>query len=1082
MSLFVANNRLINIYFASFTGSIMATFVRQLGKNRYYRTQSPVSVSFEFGDAIPGVTFRATDWLFAPLPACAGHSQMLCPGTMLIGNMTEKQISKLRRTIFVFQADGVLLSSIEVVFVDEHLDVLGFWHLESTSDLLVVYKQGLARVFTLKGWKLRELRLFKNPKTQTSVIAASFNKDSFIALFNEGTLVLYEDLARVLFSSKQPRSRPIRPPVLSTIFASGAPQANDIAFLRLVSGSDDSVGTKFAILATTSESDPDPRLVFFPLSMQSIESYYYTSSELCKAVQLSPGSILFTNAVLHHSGDCIMVIDEYSLSLAVINILPLRKDFATGAPRLQLFFSVPSAGEKATQVNLAAGLSGLHSSSFLCSFCDILPCYYDNYGTDDEIRIIIPVSARDPREVRLENLEASNVFYMEGLLSGLLYKQDDSDEAATMHFVRLNQDLYDIENSTENHAGALLYQISTQLRAAKQQGSGYDVKEVSPNTLLQILEPQMNDAITSVLRAVSSVDDCKQQMEYMSAAALGKLFLKAEELLVATEQYDDTRRRLRILADFNRHTIGGALPAEDFFGRYAVCTLVGYYSSRGDHERALRTTLYFYNNTEEAINLTFAVLMRLAVDYFLNPINLKQDEKNIIKVLDKNLGRFPSVTGIYRRLIDFLVSLECYPRNDLILTLIDKEPAIYDRIALLLTTRNYRKAAELCLQCGVSNSLMHLSYTLCKDREIDYYDMDAALGVFLRVLSQEASQDQSVQANLFTSLMYMMTANKEAEYRLPQLATSDPATSIAPAWVKYDFFVRLSKSLSLETETALAILTALFHSSTFGVDCNTIIDDLHNQIAPSHVYQITCDNLLRSKRFATCFVDNEGLKNRDKAKKSKEKARGALGSDHSHNQIMSVTDVMSDVGQQIFKHSLTMIMNDSENKGAKRFSIADLPKTKELKKHITGDFKKDVSVELVYLSVCEGFITAISEEHARSPIDTKVLRSLLDALHEFCTAIIPNKILSTIAYPLLTVIENSLSTEVYVTQSGVYRELYASLDPVSKARVALRAGKADDLATALESVGIADMEPFSIASMSLSAELQAVIMKARSLK
>lgn len=145
---------------------------------------------------------------------------------------------------------------------------------------------------------------------------------------------------------------------------------------------------------------------------------------------------------------------------------------------------------------------------------------------------------------------------------------------------------------------------------------------------------------------------------------------------------------------------------------------MGYYSSRGDHERALRTTLYFYNNSEEAINLTFTVLMRLAVDYFLNPAYLKQDERNIIKVLDINLGRFPTVTGIYRKLIDFLVSLECYPRNELILTLIDKEPAIYDRIALLLTTRNYRKAAELCLQCGVASSLTHLGYMLCRDKDI----------------------------------------------------------------------------------------------------------------------------------------------------------------------------------------------------------------------------------------------------------------------------------------------------------------------------------------------------------------------------
>ncbi|EFO64042.1 Hypothetical protein GLP15_4132 [Giardia lamblia P15] len=1064
----------------------MMTSIRQLGKNRYYRTQSPVSASFDFSDAIPELAFRATDWLFAHLPACAGHSQMVCPGAMLIGNITEKQLSKLRRTIFVFQADGVLFSSIEVVLADEHLDVLGFWHLESTSDLLVVYKQGLARVFTLKGWRLRELRLFKNPKTQTSVLAASFNKDSFIALLNEGTLVFYENLAGAIFSPKQPRSRSIRPPVLSTIFAGGAPQANDIAFLRLVNGSEESVDTKFAILATTPESDPDPRLLFFPLDTQSIESYCYSSLDLCKAVQLTPGSVLFTNAVLHHSCDCIMVIDEYSLSLVVINILSLRKDFATGAPRLQLFFSVPSTEEKSIQVNRAAGLSGLHSSAFLCSFCDILPCYYDNYGNDDGIRIIIPTSARDPKEVRLESLEGSSVFYMEGLLGGLLYKQDDPDETATMHFVRLNQDLYNIENSTENHAGALLYQISTQLRNVKQSGSNHDLKEVSPNMLLQILEPQMNVAVTSVLHAISSIDNCKQQMEYLSAAALGKLFLKADEFLSITEQYDGTRRRLRVLGDFNRHTVGGALPAEDFFGRYAVQTLVGYYSSRGDHERALRTTLYFYNNSEEAIHLTFTVLMRLAVDYFLNPAYLKQDEKNIIKVLDINLGRFPTVTGIYRKLIDFLVSLECYPRNELILTLIDKEPAIYDRIALLLTTRNYRKAAELCLQCGVASSLTHLGYMLCRDREIGSYDMNAALTIFLKMFSQQQShQDQSIQARLFTCLLYMMTANLEAERRLPQLVASEHSTTLTPAWINYEFFIKLSKSLSLETETALVMLTALLHSSAFGVDYNIIINELHNHVTPSHAYQLTCDNLLRAKRFVTCFADNDTVRVKDKGKKFKEGARSDLDLDSSSNQLKSVTEIMNDTGRQIFKHFFTMIAgdvgSDSENKSAKRFSIADFPKTRELKKHITGDFKKDVSAELVYLSVCEGFIMAASDENAQSPINVKTMRLLMDALHEFCTSIIPSKVLAIIAYPLLTVIER-LSTEVYVTQSSICRELYTLLDPVSRARAALRSGKTDELATALESVGLADMEPFSIASMSLSAELQAVIMKARSLK
>lgn len=1065
----------------------MMTSMRQLGKNRHYRTQSPVSVGFDFGDTIPELTFRATDWLFAHLPACAGHSQMVCPGAMLVGNMTEKQLSKLRRTIFVFQADGVLFSSIEVVLADEHLDVLGFWHLESTSDLLVVYKQGLARIFTLKGWRLRELRLFKNPKTQTSVLAASFAKDSFIALFNEGTLVFYENLAGAIFSSKQPRSRSIRPPILSTIFAGGAPQANDVAFLRLVNGSEESMDTKFVILATTPESDPDPRLIFFPLNTQSIESYCYTSSELCKAVQLSPGSVLFTNAVLHHSCDCVIVIDEYSLSLVVINILSLRKDFATGAPRLQLFFSVPSAGERSIQVNRAAGLSGLHSSAFLCSFCDILPCYYDNYGDDGEIRIIIPISARDPKEVRLESLEASSVFYMEGLLSGLLYKQDDPDEAATMHFVRLNQDLYNIETSAENHPGALLYQISTQLRNAKQHGSSYDVKEVSSNMLLQILEPQMNVAVTNVLHAISSIDDCKQQMEYLSAAALGKLFLKADEFLSITEQYDDTRRRLRVLGDFNRHTVGGALPAEDFFGRYAVHTLVGYYSSRGDHERALRTTLYFYNNSEEAINLTFTVLMRLAVDYFLNPAYLKQDERNIIKVLDINLGRFPTVTGIYRKLIDFLVSLECYPRNELILTLIDKEPAIYDRIALFLTTRNYRKAAELCLQCGVASSLTHLGYMLCRDKDIGGYDMNAALTVFLRMFSQQQSpQDHSIQTSLFTCLLHMMITVLEAERNLPQLSTSEQSTALTPAWVNYEFFIKLSKSLSLETETTLVMLTALFHSSAFGGDCNTIIDALHTHATPPRAYQVTCDNLLRAKRFITCFMDDDVVEAKDKSKKSKERARGGVDPNSSSSQLKSVTEVMNDTGRQIFKHSFAMLAgdvgSDPASKSTKKFSITDLPKARELKKHITGDFKKDVSAELVYLSVCEGFVMAASNENAQSPINVKTMRLLMDALHEFCTSIIPSKVLAVIAYPLLTVIEQTLSTEVHITQSNIYRELYGLLDPISRARAALRSGKADELAAALESVGLADMEPFSIASMSLSAELQAVIMKARSLK
>ena len=125
---------------------------------------------------------------------------------------------------------------------------------------------------------------------------------------------------------------------------------------------------------------------------------------------------------------------------------------------------------------------------------------------------------------------------------------------------------------------------------------------------------------------------------------------------------------------------------------------------------------------------------------------------------------------------------------------------------------------------------------------------------------------------------------------------------------------------------------------------------------------------------------------------------------------------------------------------------------------------------------------ATSEENARSSIDARVMRSLLDALHEFCTAIVPAKALATIAYPLLNLLERNLSTEAYVMQSSIYRDLYALLDPVSRARVALQTGKADELAVALENVGLADMEPFSIASLSLSVDLQTVIMKARSLK
>lgn len=133
------------------------------------------------------------------------------------------------------------------------------------------------------------------------------------------------------------------------------------------------------------------------------------------------------------------------------------------------------------------------------------------------------------------------------------------------------------------------------------------------------------------------------------------------------------------------------------------------------------------------------------------------------------------------------------------------------------------------------------------------------------------------------------------------------------------------------------MLTALFHSSAFGGDCNTIIDALHTHATPPRAYQVTCDNLLRAKRFITCFMDDDVVEAKDKSKKSKERARGGVDPNSSSSQLKSVTEVMNDTGRQIFRHSFAMLAgdvgSDSASKSTKSFLLLIFLKPESSKAH-----------------------------------------------------------------------------------------------------------------------------------------------------
>ncbi|TNJ28682.1 hypothetical protein GMRT_13209 [Giardia muris] len=985
--------------------------VRHLGKRPYVELK-PVAGSLD-QQPLAGLGFVPQDWHFIPMPNCAGHTQILRSTTSSV--LSERQQAALQGMAFVYKANGELLTKFPIL-LEGHNPLIRAFHLRATSDLVIVTRDGRVRVFTLQGWVIREFKLPVEGKERITVLEAAGHENSLVALQSDGTFVVYNNLADTLTKARQLRYKTTRLEYLNNLFAGGMPKKTDVGFLAIIEANTPR-SSPLICFSTSSVAESNPQLIVFPADKP--DAYVkIRASEIVKKANSKLLTFDFANVVINASGDFILAADS-NHSLAVLDISEFRKDEKT-PPLVRLIIPGQASSSSAPS-------SDASEPPFIFGLCEALPAYYD--PTEGCIRIHIPQS-HGHLDFKTEEFDAQGVFMMQSLHSGLLYKTSERDEPITRHISRVSKALQAIRTpkAGKDNPGAFLFYSSTQVGESL----------VPLNQAIHLLDSQLPMALEQLLEAAKAALSIKEQRDILGTVSIGKLFID-DPLGKYTRQYDDIRRILHVANNFNGCDVGGAVPIEHYTACLTPTDLILYYVSCGLWDRAAKTCLYMSYDTAERLIILRQVLLRMALNYFLNPQMDTISEAAILQKIRVSFEALPAVKNAYRDLIDYLVYAKCYKRRSLIADLIQNEPIMADRIRLLISIQDYSTAIRQCLSYGAYD-LAQCLYRYASRPSLagpDGYLKQFESGIqlfgglgrevldgYLAALPYLAQQAKVSRSNLekciSNTLLHEKLHASYYEWMLRRLCN---------AVLKQGSRSTLEKSLLLIGQMQERLTDDPFVSSVSRLSAiPTLIEGLTTAFEKGKV--------------RTAYVPIFG----------------------------SICLILQDATRQ----ELEGWVKDATTHERQIPSASDSVTLADSKK-VFASFLKKVTIDpsLHYMSACEGAIDAVKQA-ANNPNGREIAIQLLGLLNSYVRSI-PGKTLSKLAYPLAKRLVEQITDVPLLNSSRLLETLEAVMRPVDLARFSILTTNKDKFATALKELSKGELEPFFISSPSLPPSLREAI-------
>lgn len=981
--------------------------VRHLGKRPYVELK-PVAGSLD-QQPLAGLEFVPQDWHFIPMPNCAGHTQILrsTPSSVL----SEMQQAALQGMAFVYKANGELLTRFPIL-LEDHSPLIRAFHLRTTSDLVVVTRDGRVRVFTLQGWVIREFMLPVEGKGRITVLEAAGHENSLVALQSDGTFVVCNNLADTLTKARQIRCKSTRLEYLNNLFAGGTPKKTDVGVLAIIEGENPRV-SPLICFSTSSSAESNPQLILFRADKP--DAYVkLRASEIVKKANSSLLTFDFSNLVINASGDFLLVADS-NRSLAVLDISEFRKDLKT-SPLVRLI--IPGQ---------AASSPEALETPFVFGLCEALPAYYD--PTEGCIRVHIPQS-HGHLDFKTEEFDAQGVFMIQSLHSGLLYKTSERDEPITRHISRVSKALQAIRSpkAGKDNPGAFLFYSSTQVGESL----------VPLNQAIHLLDNQLPVALEQLLEAAKAALSIKEQRDILGTVSIGKLFID-DPLGNYTRQYDDIRRTLHVVNNFNGCDVGGAVPIEHYTACLTPTDLILYYVSCGLWDRAAKTCLYMNYDTTERLAVLRQVLLRMALNYFLNPQMDVMSEATISQKIRVGFEALPLVKNAYRDLIDYLVYAKCYRRRSLIADLIQNEPIMADRIRLLISIQDYSTAIRQCLSYGA-------------------YDLAQCL---YRYASRPSLAGPEGYLKQFESGIRLFGGLGQEVLDGYLVALPDLAQQVKISRTNLEKCI--SNTLLHER------LYASYYDWTLRRLCRAILTKVSRQTLEKSLLLIgqmqerLTDEAFQPyvSRLSSIPTLIEGLTTAFEKGKVRTSYAPIFG---------SLCSILQDATRQELEGWIKDAMSHER-------SIPSVTESVMLadSKKVFGSFLKKVTIDpsLHYISTCKGAVDAINQA-ASSSGGREVAIQLLGNLNGYVRSI-PGKTLTKLAYPLAKYLVEQITDVPLLNSSRLLETLEAVMRPIDLARFSILTTNKEKFSGALKELSKSELEPFFVSSPSLPPALREVI-------
>lgn len=654
---------------------------RKLGRNRSYMVDYPFLSSFQFGSVLYNFPIDPNYWHVAAIPGCGGHS--MCPRSDIIYGhpFSAAKFSELCRSVLVFSADGSLIDMFEVLSDVEDTSVCGLFHLFSTGHLVVCCANGVVKVFTLNGAKLKQLKVFSDPRVQEAVVLCACTKNSLAFLLDDGTVTYFDDVSGYILSKKSPRLCTCDMTVLRQTLTAWPPTRDAVGALAILGAAEQDDGDPVIILTTRNDSPTVGSHLLLLNPRSGAQSVAVSFDSLLPAACAGFAGTQLEGLRIHPGQNLLLFAYCSTLTpaLALLDISAYRRTRA-GSP-------VPRV---LAHPDLLPECSG---DPFLFDFCDIFPAYYSG-----DALVVLAASGKAPTDCAEHRFPLAELFSLEHTAHGLLFRSRAPSERATGRITRVHDRLVDIYGLNVESKACLLMLA---YRAYKNPSTLSDA-----DTTIQSIGCGMEQAVRDVLAAAQSACDRECQAELLYCAAFGKLFLDQGAQRAVTEEYDAARRQLRILNDFSTYPLSYALTGDDFQRRYTYLMLISYLCCRGLFDKAMAYCTFLFPDSQASTDVYRGVLLQFALFLCLHARFAHRRDADILGLLERNIGQFRDVAGSYRQIIDILLQSDDCKRYGLLSDLVDREHSIADRVLLYTSMGLYAQAVRACVETSSTGLLL----------------------------------------------------------------------------------------------------------------------------------------------------------------------------------------------------------------------------------------------------------------------------------------------------------------------------------------------------------------------------------------